>query len=114
MENRKKQLDIRMRTNRVRKCEFVIGDGDRILGWVWKTITANLSELDDDIHIKMFFELDWNETESISVQEQNECYWLFKNLVEVIGYDLRHLIDDNICDRINSALPTKIKVFRKD
>lgn len=122
MTNRKKTLDITLRTHHVRKCKYVIGTTKMVngksmwltFGWVWLSIIASLSETDDNVHMKMCFELDWNQLESPSLDEVNETIWLFNNLVKTIGYDMENLIDDNICTRINSALPTRVKILRKD
>ena len=122
MNNKKRTLDITIRTNHVRKCKYVIGTTKKTNGrndwftfaWVWVSIVGALSETDDNIHMKMCFELEWNALESPTLNDQTETLWLFKNLVETIGYDMKNLIDDNICTRINSALPTRVKILRKD
>lgn len=122
MTNKKKTLDITLHTHAIRKCKFIIGKSKKVNGqtdwitfaYVWLSITACLSELDDNVHMKMNFELDWNNMESPNLQEQSETIWMFNNLTKVIGFDMKELIDTNICSRINDALPTSVKIFRKD
>lgn len=122
MNNRKKTLDITFHTHHVRKCRYIIGTTKVENGksywityaYIWQSIVASLSELDDNVHVKMCFELDWNNLESPTIHESSEIVWLFNNLVSTIGYDMKNLIDDDICSRINSALPTKMKIMRKD
>ena len=106
-------LDITMHTHGVQKLVYEIGDEHHTYGFVYRTITAKLSELDANVHIKMDFTMEQNTLFTPTEQEWQECKWLFQNLVKVIGYDLSSLVDENVCDRINSALPTHMKIYKK-
>ena len=115
MKNEKRRIDCKLHTWNHPRLQYVIKYENIEYAYVYQTITACLSDIDRDVHVRFDLEIVWNQYEKPTKKIANEVEWMFNNLVNTIGWDLRNLVDEHICDRLNNLWNLiKCKIERKE
>lgn len=63
-------------------------------------------------NVKISYVMEFNAFKDITKQERNECEFLLSNLVNTQSHDITTVINDNIAERVNTILPTSLKLVK--
>ena len=64
--------------------------------------------------VNILYSMIYNSLQTITPQEKNECEFLLSNLVNTQSRDISTVMNDGIEDRINTILPTSLKLKKGD
>lgn len=111
MKNERKILELTFNQSRSQRRLYRIkNQHDDDIAYIDVAVYGKSNNNGEYLNAYYDFELVWNGTYASTEKERNSARFLFGNMVKTIGYDISHMIDPNLPERINSILPIEITI----